>query len=250
MPLDSRRKTPVTLYLCRRAGVRVDISAYHNTTTLSDKTECNHNSECFLFCFHSACIAFAAVVRLFYQIIRAATSPKGGKPVLLVTLPDPCVTHKWQGMTCRYVGGCVTYASFGLPGTKRKIFCSKHKESSMVNISTKRCEIMGCETRATYGDPATRTKQYCAKHKRSEMVSSSKRCKIVGCETTASYGVRGTGTRQYCAKHKRSEMVCLATIRCEIVGCETHATFGVPGTGTRQRCAKHKRSEMVRTNTA
>ena len=92
-----------------------------------------------------------------------------------MTLPDPRVTHKWQGKPsfCRYVGGCVTYASFGLPGTKARRYCAKHKGIEMVSINLayrQKCEREGCTKYPSFGEAGTRKRQYCAKHKESEMV--------------------------------------------------------------------------------
>lgn len=74
--------------------------------------------------------------------------------------------EKWNKMSkyrqCRHQD-CEKEASFGLNGTKERLFCSKHKEQEMIDLAGKICAHEVCPVSASYNFEGM-PRKYCGKH--------------------------------------------------------------------------------------
>jgi hypothetical protein len=142
--------------------------------------------------------------------------------------------------------GCKKHASYGIMGTKKRIYCKSCAPSTYVSVSKKKCLYKGCNTNATYGKEGTKNAEYCINHKPDEYVDVvSKKCSYKGCKKQASYGKEGTKIREYCGEHKPKEYVEIGYKKCLHKDCKTHATYGKTGTNIREYCVNHKPNEYV-----
>ncbi|CAM9451095.1 unnamed protein product, partial [Ectocarpus sp. 8 AP-2014] len=85
-----------------------------------------------------------------------------------------CVSHTFAGSVnvtkeCT-ADGCFTGARFGVAGSKKGEFCSKHAPSGMVNFAVRSCATEGCFMEATHGAAGSK-REYCAMHAKDEMVN-------------------------------------------------------------------------------
>ena len=77
----------------------------------------------------------------------------------------------------------------------------------MVSINAKRCSSDGCFTRPSYGMIGSGKVEFCSRHKRAGMVSfNANRCSSAGCYSRPTYGVPGSVKPEVCVKHKRIDM--------------------------------------------
>ena len=70
--------------------------------------------------------------------------------------------------------GCERSASFGMPPSRRRIFCTTHKAPGMKNVSNPLCKNSECTKQATFGFPSGPRRVFCSEHKDSGMVHTSK----------------------------------------------------------------------------
>ena len=70
--------------------------------------------------------------------------------------------------------GCGRSASFGMPPSRRRIFCTTHKAPGMKNVSNPLCKNSECTKQATFGFPSGPRRVFCSEHKDSGMVHTSK----------------------------------------------------------------------------
>lgn len=90
-------------------------------------------------------------------------------------------------------------------------YCILHKQSDMVNVKNKLCEMEGCLKTAMYNyvlleEPSTSKQypKYCILHKEPDMVNmKDKRCICSGCSNIAVKKDPKTGKVSYCKKHMK-----------------------------------------------
>ena len=70
--------------------------------------------------------------------------------------------------------GCVRSASFGMPPSRRRIFCTAHKAPGMKNVSNPLCKNSECTKQATFGFPSGPRRVFCSEHKAAGMIHTSK----------------------------------------------------------------------------
>ena len=75
---------------------------------------------------------------------------------------------------CR-MDGCSRSASFGVPPSRRRIYCKMHKEASMANVSNPLCKALECAKQATFGFPCGPRCVFCSRHKEVGMAHTSKK---------------------------------------------------------------------------
>ncbi|CAM9749683.1 unnamed protein product [Sphacelaria rigidula] len=151
------------------------------------------------------------------------------------------VMHK----KCGYEG-CSTHPSYGVAGSKRAEFCSKHARAEMVNVVQQKCGYEGCSTRPSYGVAGSNRAEFCFKHARTAMVNVvTRRYSYGGCCTHPSYGIAGSKRAEFCSKHARAEMVNVENKKCGYEGCFTRPSYGVAGSTRAEFCSKHTRAGMV-----
>jgi hypothetical protein len=51
------------------------------------------------------------------------------------------------------------------------LFCRAHKRDGDIIVAPKLCQGLGCSTHASFGAPGTKRRLYCAKHKRADDVN-------------------------------------------------------------------------------
>ena len=109
---------------------------------------------------------------------------------------------------CQYEG-CTVTASFGYPGTKRRMYCKRHKTDDMIYLGKPKCQHEGCTVTPSYGYPGTKKKMYCKRHKTDGMIDSAYKCQHTDCTLYASFGYPGTKQRLYCKRHRTDGTVYL-----------------------------------------
>ena len=78
--------------------------------------------------------------------------------------------------------GCDTYANFNILGEKRRLYCTTHKKTNMVNIVNKTCKYEKCNKIPAFNYVNETVGLFCLKHKNLEMVNViSKRCENESC---------------------------------------------------------------------
>ena len=82
--------------------------------------------------------------------------------------------HPSKHDRCR-MDGCSRSASFGVPPSRRRIYCKMHKEASMANVSNPLCRTPECAKQATFGFSCGPRCVFCSRHKEAGMVHTSKK---------------------------------------------------------------------------
>lgn len=125
-----------------------------------------------------------------------------------------CVKHKPTGAVRKRPDGCLTCgkrACFGLPGTKKPIYCIDHKEADHVDVVHKLCQYNDCAIRATYGKPLCNPTR-CFEHKEAGMLCPpSRRCIVEDCKELAQYGEKDP---RHCDEHKTCDEINLVERQC------------------------------------
>jgi hypothetical protein len=155
---------------------------------------------------------------------------------------------------------CDIRASFGYPGTKKKIACTMHKTDDMVDLLNKMCKKCKLENKnniAIYGFPNIKKRIACKNHKTSDMIDLAhifqycKKCKDENKkDTQATFGYPNDQIKISCAKHKTNDMIDLVHQsdmcgKCKQEDKDTRASFGYPNDQIKISCAKHKTNDMI-----
>lgn len=127
---------------------------------------------------------------------------------------SPRSAKKVNSERCVYEG-CKCSATFGLPATRERKWCSKHKAAGAINLRTKLCEACDdgvlCTKQATFGYASDRRKRWCATHRPKGTIDvKNRRCDVEGCEKQAIH--RQESGARTCGKHKNvTGLVCRDT---------------------------------------
>lgn len=117
---------------------------------------------------------------------------------------SPRASKKVSSERCAFAG-CKCSATFGMPATRERKWCSKHKAAGAINLRTKLCESCDngvlCTKQATFGYATDRRKRWCASHRPKGTIDvKNRRCDVEGCEKQAIHR-QASGART-CGKHK------------------------------------------------
>ncbi|CAM9293047.1 unnamed protein product [Sphacelaria rigidula] len=160
-----------------------------------------------------------------------------------------CSKHAMAGMVdvrvgkCGY-GGCSKHPSFGVVGSNMTEVCFEHVRARMVGVKNKKCAHEGCSTQACYGVAGSKTAKFCFEHARAGLMNVvSKNCGYEGCSTQASHGLVGNKA-EFCSKHARAEMVDVMK-NYSYEGCSNRRSYGVAGSANAESCSEHARAGMV-----
>jgi hypothetical protein len=116
-------------------------------------------------------------------------------------------------------------------------FCKDHKEQNMINVKTKRCEIVDCDITASYNIPGETIPRFCATHKELNMIDiKHKICEIKECMIIVRYGLLGKPPT-HCSSHKQKGMITSPTKPCQTTSCKQLGTHESNGT---RFCEDHK----------
>lgn len=144
---------------------------------------------------------------------------------------------------CHYKDICTSLANFGHELGK-PLFCVNHKDSQMVDVMNKKCQVNDCSLRALYGMPGERA-TVCSKHKTPLMINRHHTlCQDENCTTLPSYGYPGQKSI-YCVLHKKDGMIYTAGNTCKAHGCLVLPSFGIIGSRA-THCAAHREDYMIR----
>ena len=125
----------------------------------------------------------------------------------------------WVAGGAATLTGCTKHPNFGVPGSKKKEFCSEHQTDGMVNVVSRRCGHPGCTKRPSFGVAGSKKREFCSEHKKGGMVDvHSRRCGHIGCTTHPSYGVASSGTTRYCLQHAEEGMINLRGAKTRSLG--------------------------------
>ena len=140
---------------------------------------------------------------------------------------------------CQF-GDCKITPSYGVIGTKIRLYCFNHKEVDHVNIKNRNC--LKCNKQPVFGIINTKIALYCFDHKEIDHVNvKNKTC--LECNKRPSYGINNTKIALYCSDHKEIDHVNVITKTC--LCCEKHPVFGVRGTKKALYCFNHKEIDHV-----
>jgi len=142
------------------------------------------------------------------------------------------MTHK----KCKFEG-CKLTASFGFKDGNGTQYCSKHKESSMINLL---CKLCNCgKARPTYNYKGF-TAKFCKECKKDDMINVNDKMCLCGVKPTFNYkGLRP----EYCSKCKKEGMINVTDEPCKC-GKSSRPNFNYEGL-TAAYCSKCKEPSMV-----
>ena len=66
---------------------------------------------------------------------------------------------------------CGKSASFNIRGETKRLFCTTHKTSDMIDVKSKMCETNLCDKKAFYNNRGETKGRFCDKHKEQHMVN-------------------------------------------------------------------------------
>ncbi|CAM9356643.1 unnamed protein product, partial [Sphacelaria rigidula] len=163
------------------------------------------------------------------------------------TKAEFCSKHAGAGMvnvkknTCGYEG-CSTKPSYGVAGSTKAEFCSKHAWTGMVNVKYKKCGSKGCSSQPSHGIAGSTKATFCSEHAWTGMVNVKyKKCGYEGCSLQPPYGVAGSTKATFCSKHAGAGMVNVKDKKCGCEGCSKQASYGVAGSMKAELCFEHAR---------
>lgn len=149
---------------------------------------------------------------------------------------------------CCAFSGCSTTPSFNLEGITKALFCSKHREPTMVDVKNKgkRCKFETCKKQATCNEEGNKKPLFCAEHCLAGMTNVvNLRCKEADCKKHPVYAVEGSIRGIYCYDHKKENMVNIKKKICAFEKCNTIATYTNIGLTSARFCKKHKEENMI-----
>ncbi len=183
--------------------------------------------------------------------------------------PSYCVVHAPEGMKnvandyCSYtetisgeVKKCEIVATYGLIGTKKKLYCYQHSiiVGGCEDISHKKCiyktDEKNCEFRAIYGFEEDGIRQYCKTHYLPGMTDlESNLCQQ--CTKRATYGFVEDNLRIRCNEHYEDGMIDLNRSRCTFIDpisnerCLIGANYNFFGKKEKIFCLHHYEEGMI-----
>ncbi len=183
-----------------------------------------------------------------------------------------CEKHSKEGMEnvrdnkCIYKENdkdCEILASFGLIGTKKKIYCMNHSivVGGCEDLAHKKCTFtdennIKCEERARYGNSETKEVLFCKKHADTKISQlDSKMCIFIDnnnkCNERALFGYVNNKTRLYCTNHSKNfeNLINYNVKKCifELDGkkCTKDAKYNFIDQKEKTHCFEHKLNLMV-----
>ena len=174
---------------------------------------------------------------------HAAYNIKGKKAIACEDHKDPTMTNV-KSKKCEAIE-CNTQASYNYSNETKGRFCSKHKETNMIHVIHKFCQAPDCKKLPLYNNYGEKKAKFCSTHKESTMINiKSKKCEADNCMTQAKYNNPGKRTGQFCVKHKHENMINVTKKQCEAIGCDIQASYNIIGKKARF-CTIHKESNMI-----
>lgn len=199
---------------------------------------------------------------LFYEDIDTYLALCGEKGCnnMACRIENPrCKSHAGYGRYFCKEPGCGKNASYGVIGTKVRLFCAAHHDitkhvslnKSRKNPNAKkapRCITEGCNEIAHFKIKGENNRILCKTHRTKGYHVNYKKpyCIDVKCTTIATFGIRGTNKPIFCGTHRdKSIHVDLCHKLCDYPGCETRPTFGIRGTKTPLSCVEHMNDNYI-----
>eukprot|EP00960_Hanusia_phi_P056360 763241-Hanusia_phi.AAC.3 len=140
-------------------------------------------------------------------------------------------------------------------GGKRLRAGRKSNREPVYGLSTTRCIVANCTTYASYGDPIERLKLFCSEHRHPGTIDLKNRICMFpeGCSSRATYGSVGNSSMHagddhramhleswFCASHRGPSDFKLFRRLCEAQNCKKIPAFGDPRSGSPRFCREHK----------
>eukprot|EP00752_Nemacystus_decipiens_P008707 g7770.t2 len=139
---------------------------------------------------------------------------------------------------------CSRQPSFGMVGDKRPSYCVSHKTAEMINVIARRCKQTGCYRHPTFGFLGDKRPSFCKQHRETGMVDvASRRCRYPFCLRRPLYNMDGLRP-VWCSRHKLPGMIDVVSARCQEPGCLRHPSFGDASERKARRCARHRLENM------
>jgi hypothetical protein len=167
-----------------------------------------------------------------------------------------CLKHKEKDMInvtnkkCEFKN-CYTQPCYNYKGEPKGIFCLKHKEKDMVNVKTNPCRYEDCDKQPCFNHKGETKGIFCSEHKEKDMINvKDKKCESEeDCNIIASYNIRGLKPI-FCDKHKKEDMVNVRDKKCKFEGgCENIPLYNYNGSKTGILCFEHKKEDMINVRT-
>lgn len=128
-------------------------------------------------------------------------------------------------------------------GKTKGIFCTEHKDQSMINVVDKTCLFEGCTKQPCFNYDGEQKGVFCAEHKQQNMVDvKNKKCLFKDCNKQSCFNYSGETKGIFCFEHKKDNMVDVKNKKC--LTCACCASYGIPG-NTPTVCAQHKEDGMI-----
>ncbi len=147
--------------------------------------------------------------------------------------------------TCIYID-CKKIPSYNKEGETKRLYCSVHKLSGMVNVKSKTCTRPGCKTRPYYNKEGETIALYCSVHKKDDMVDiNHKTCIYTDCRKIPNFNKEGETKGIYCSIHKLEGMIDVKNKTCIYTGCKLRPCYNKEGETKALYCSVHKEDDMV-----
>lgn len=162
--------------------------------------------------------------------------------------PMFCAKHKNEEMrdvtnvVCQYLN-CNKRAFYGID---KPINCREHKTTDAINVVKGFCKEPGCKKKPTFGN-INKKPLFCIEHKKETMYNVMKQmCKYENCKLQPTYGIEWKNPI-FCKYHKTNELINVVSKRCNYLNCDIQPTFGYQWKKP-IKCIKHKLPDMTNVN--
>jgi hypothetical protein len=138
---------------------------------------------------------------------------------------------------------CNIIPNYNYPGKKNGIYCSKHKEPTMIDVKHKICKINECIVIVRYGflgSPPT----HCTSHKQKGMITSPTK----PCQSCKQLGTHESNGTRFCEDHAPADAENLGLAICTECGLEDILTNGKCNTcdPTIQKIRQHAKENHIK----
>ena len=162
--------------------------------------------------------------------------------------PLRCKKHKEQyilvSSLCKSEN-CTNFPSYNYCGETKK-YCSFHKKTDMVDVSSKLCIYNGCNIYPCFNYKNENKPLYCNLHKLDNMINiKNKKCVYEDCEKNPNYNYENQEKPLYCVNHKLNEMVDIKHKLCVFTNCKIRPSYNYEKQEKPLYCANHKLDNMI-----
>ena len=144
--------------------------------------------------------------------------------------------------------GCEKQSTFNFKMGQRPLFCMDHKQATMINVRSIKCETCG-EKPARFNTKQGYPKAlFCKELKKDDMIDCrEKLCNPPHCWRQGTFGYNRFDKHVVCKEHRKEGMKDVKNLTriCDFAGCEKQANYNMPDQKRAIRCKSHKDIGMI-----